>query len=234
MSRKIFRHALDSIHKARVLTTSRELQRIRSYSMSDIRLLEELNTLAHDVIAQKVVGDFVECGVCNGGSAAAVACALRDTDRRLWLYDSFQGLPEPIECDGGLAREFVGKCLGAEENVREALRLSEFPEERYTIRKGWFHETFPLRPLPDAVAILHIDADWYDSVMLTLNTFYDLVPDGGVIILDDFGHWEGCREAFYDFVAERKIKPLLERFGHTQAFWVKNREHNRDHPASGA
>jgi O-methyltransferase len=64
--------------------------------------------------------------------------------------------------------------------------------------------------------------------MLSLNTFYDLVPDGGIIILDDFGHWEGCREAFYDFIAQRKLKPLLERFGHTQAFWIKERIHNRD------
>ena len=78
-----------------------------------------------------------------------------------------------------------------------------------------------------SIAFLHIDADWYDSVQLALETFYDRVSTGGVIILDDFGHWEGCREAFYDFAADRGIKPLLERFGHTQAYWIKDRTHNR-------
>jgi O-methyltransferase len=68
---------------------------------------------------------------------------------------------------------------------------------------------------------LHIDADWYDSVFYSLETFYQRVSDGGFIVLDDFGHWEGAREAFYDFCMEHSIKPLIERTGYTQAFWRK-------------
>ena len=227
MSRKFLRQAIDRVYRARVLVASPELKAINAYSMAGLRRLENLYGLAAAVAARNVPGDFVECGVFNGGSAAAISCALRETDRRGWLYDSFAGLPQTTAADGPDAESFVGKCVGSETQVHAAMRLARSPVDRYTIRKGWFQETFATGPLPEAVALLHIDADWYESVLLALDTFYDLVPDGGVVVLDDFGHWEGCREAFYDFVAQRKIKPLLERFDQTQAHWVKNRQHNR-------
>jgi hypothetical protein len=98
--------------------------------------------------------------------------------------------------------------------------------ERYTIREGWFHDTFK-DTLPSQVALLHCDSDWYESVSLVLETFYPLVPDGGCVILDDFGFWEGCREAFYEFCHRHGEKPLLERVERDQAFWIKKRTCNR-------
>lgn len=210
-----------------ILKVIPELEQLNSYSLSGIQVLKKLYSLGQDVVNRKIPGDFVECGVCNGGSAAAIASALGNTERKVWLYDSFRGMPATREIDGSEAAKYVGRCVGAEEKVREAMRIVHFPEESCIIRKGWFENTFN-EPLPQAVSILHIDADWYDSVMLSLKTFYERVADGGVIIIDDFGHWEGCREAFYDFIAQRGLKPLLERFGHTQAFWVKGRVHNRE------
>jgi O-methyltransferase len=81
--------------------------------------------------------------------------------------------------------------------------------------------------LPERVALLHCDADWYDSVHIVLRTFYPLIPPGGCVILDDFGYWEGCREAFYDFCLQRGEKPLLERLEADQAYWIKGKTHNR-------
>jgi O-methyltransferase len=63
--------------------------------------------------------------------------------------------------------------------------------------------------------------------MLVLETFYPLIPDGGVVILDDFGHWEGCRVAFYDFCKKFDEHPLLERVDYTQAYWIKGKKHSR-------
>ncbi|MDD1419088.1 TylF/MycF family methyltransferase [Dolichospermum sp. ST_sed1] len=210
-----------------ILKVPPEIEQLNNYSMSGIRVLKKLYILGQDILNRSIPGDFVECGVCNGGSAAAIALSLRSTGRKVWLYDSFLGMPETKEVDGLAAAKYVGRCVGAEEKVREAMEIAGFANENYIIRKGWFQDSFQA-PLPQAVSLLHIDADWYDSVMLSLNTFYDLVPEGGIIILDDFGHWEGCREAFYDFTAQRGIKPLLERFGHTQIFWVKERSNNRE------
>jgi O-methyltransferase len=204
-----------------------ELEQLEAYSMAGPRALQKHYVLGADIESRNIPGDLVECGVCNGGSAAALSLALRQSQRRLWLYDSFEGLPTPGALDGPAAGEFAGQCIGTVDNVKRALDIVGWPEGRRVIRKGWFSDTF-MEPLPPEIALLHIDADWYDSCLLALRTFYDRVSDGGIILLDDFGHWEGCREAFYDFIADRHLKPLLERFGHTQAFWVKGRGHNRE------
>lgn len=77
------------------------------------------------------------------------------------------------------------------------------------------------------MAFLHLDADWYDLVLLVLEAFYPLIVAGGCIDLDDFGYWEGCRQALYDFCFKYGGKPLLERTGTSQTYWFKGRGNNR-------
>jgi|ERR1700693_698441 len=208
------------------LTKLQELTLLQPFMMGDIKRAENLYELASDMKQRDIPGDFVECGVYQGGSAATIALALKGTGRTTWLYDSFQGMPASREIDGPEAGEVVGKCVGSEEKVHEAMKISGYEPSQYHVRKGWFKDTF-IQDLPSKVSFLHIDADWYDSVILSLNTFYDRVSEGGIIVLDDFGHWEGCREAYYDFVCQKRIKPLLERFNHTVAYWIKGRTNNR-------
>jgi|SRR5882724_4071215 len=200
---------------------------IRAYTMCDLAALKSISRLASYIAINNVEGDLVECGVCNGGTAALIASLAGGEARRLWLYDSFEGMPETNDVDGADAKQWVGKCVGAVETVYEAISIAGFPANRVVLRKGWFDDTFQ-QPLPDKISFLNIDADWYKSVSHCLETFYDNVVGGGVVLLDDFGYWEGCREAFYDFCADRKIKPLLERAGRTQAYWIKDRTHNRE------
>lgn len=187
----------------------------------------KLRDLASDVRHRGVPGDFVECGVCDGWSAAPLASTFVGSGRRFWLYDSFEGLPPTTEEDGEEAKEWIGKCLGSRDKVEAAISEVGFPLDDCIFRVGWFEDTF-VEPLPASVAFLHIDADWYKSVLIALETFYDRVAEGGIILLDDFGYWEGCRRAVFDFVKRRNIAPLLERYGHSQLYWVKGREHNRD------
>ncbi len=203
------------------------IARLTPYTVGGSPMIARLRRLAVDLAARGIPGDFVECGVCNGGSAGAIASALADERRHVWLYDSFAGMPPTDEVDGAYAATLVGTYVGSVVRVQEALTVAGVPEEQVTIHEGLFEDTFR-QELPAEVAFLHIDADWYASVKLALETFYDRVSPGGLVVLDDFGHWEGCREAFYDFACERDLKPLLERLGHTQAFWVKGRAHNRD------
>jgi O-methyltransferase len=129
-------------------------------------------------------------------------------------------MPPTSAKDGEDAANWIGKCVAEISDVKEILGYISAPLEQCHIKPGWFQETFQ-QPLPEQVALLHCDADWYESVILVLNTFYDRIPKGGCIVLDDFGYWEGCREAFYDFCKQRNEKPLLERVGSTQAYWIK-------------
>jgi O-methyltransferase len=187
--------------------------------------LENLARLCNQLNTQNVPGDFVECGTYKGGSSAILSGFLQP-ERHLWLYDSFQGLPSTSAKDGEDAVEWIGKCAAEVADVQKVLGDVSAPMERCHIQPGWFQDTFQ-QTLPKQVALLHCDADWYDSVLLVLNTFYDCIPQGGCIILDDFGFWEGCREAFYDFCQQRDERPLLERLGSTQAYWIKGKMNNR-------
>ena len=206
-------------------TVQRLLDQVKPYTLLSEGRLRNLIRLCEHVNAANIPGDFVECGTMNGGSAGILSQFLRQ-DRHLWLYDSFAGMPEPIEKDGDEAKQWAGKCVGSIKNVTDVMNLVSTDPSQYTIKQGWFHQTFQDQ-LPQQVSLLHCDADWYESVKLVLETFYDLIPDGGCIVLDDFGYWEGCRNAFYDFCFERGEKPLLERFEDSQAYWIKGQLHNR-------
>jgi O-methyltransferase len=183
--------------------------------------------ITRNLINRGIHGDIVECGVFNGGSAATLALLWKQTAGQIWLYDSFAGMPEPSALDQEEAYKAIGACIGSEDNVHQAMTISGIARNQYLIRKGQFEDTF-LLPLPTQIALLHIDSDWYQNVLLCLDTFYDLVVEDGVVLLDDYGHWEGARAAFYDFVERRRLRPLVERFGHAQLFWIKGRGHNRD------
>ncbi len=172
-----------------------------------------------------IKGDVVECGCYKGGSSAILRASMGQ-NRRLWIYDSFQGMPETSERDGIEASKYIGACKASVDDVLNILKLTGAKENEYFIIEGWFHETLKKR-LPREVGLLHIDADWYESVMIVLETFYPRIAIGGCVILDDFGYWEGCREAFYEFCFKHHERPLLERVGTSQAYWIKGRTNNR-------
>jgi predicted O-methyltransferase YrrM len=201
------------------------LAQIQPYTLCTRSRLENLARLADRLNQRTIPGDFVECGTYKGGSAALLSQFL-GSERHLWLYDSFQGMPPTSSQDGPDAAVWVGDCVAAITDVEEVLGKVGAPQPRCHIQAGWFQETFQ-QDLPQQVALLHCDADWYESVLLVLETFYDRIPLGGCIVLDDFGYWEGCREAFYDFCSRRGEKPLLERLDSTQAYWIKGQSHNR-------
>lgn len=198
---------------------------VAGYTMLDTQRLLSLWKLVDDINYRGVKGDIVECGSYKGGTSAVLRVRM-GRHRKLWIYDSFQGLPEARERDGGEAKKWAGSCAASVDDVLEILVATGATREEFVIREGWFQDTFK-EGLPEQVALLHCDADWYESVILTLETFYPLMPYGACIILDDFGHWEGCRLAFYDFCEKYGERPLLERVGYTQAFWIKGKEHNR-------
>lgn len=184
----------------------------------------------HYVENAKIPGDIVETGVYVGKSAEAMAKTLvevQDRTRKVWLYDSWEGMPKPTEVDGERAKGFIGWGKDATmEGVRERLRAVGFDTETQAVfRKGWFNTTFQLEK-PSTIAILHADCDWYDSVLLTLETFYDRVMLGGVVIFDDYGIWPGARVAFYRFFNSRGEYPLLERTGPSVAWFIKGKEQN--------
>ncbi len=191
------------------------LATVKPYTFCGEQKLASLHKLSLQLRAKGIEGDIVECGTYRGGSAAVLGTTLTPK-QHLWLYDSFAGMPAVSENDGPDAGQYAGKGVAAKADVEEVLGKVHVPPNQVTIHEGWFADTFQF-PLPERVALLHCDADWYDSVMLVLETFYPRVVDGGCIVLDDFGYWEGCREAFYAFCSKHNLRPLLERCSIDQA-----------------
>jgi hypothetical protein len=186
-----------------------------------------------------IPGSFVECGTYKGGSVGMMALAHRKTSptpaRRLHLFDSFQGLPEPkAEIDGHAAVAFTNgrasgslvttdKCVGPlEENKRLLEQVIGYPPDLLTYHVGWFQDTLPREaPGLGEIALLRLDGDWYDSTRLPLEHLYDKVVKGGVVVIDDYGDFKGCRRAVDEFIGRRGEPILLNHIDAAARFWVK-------------
>ena len=181
---------------------------VADYSMVTVPRMRALYMLANRASKEKLPGAFVECGSCNGGTGAILAHVAARDRRKVWLFDSFEGLPQPRAEDGERARAWVGKCLGQIDLVREVLGKTGARMEDVEIVKGWFENTLASSQT-GAIALLHLDADWYESTMTILEQLYDRVHPNGYLVLDDYGHWPGCRRALDEFMAKRGLRPKL-------------------------
>jgi O-methyltransferase len=158
-----------------------------------------------------VDGAVVECGVWRGGMIAGIAEVL-GSSREYVLCDSFQGLPEAQPIDGHAALvwqsntrgpNYHDNCAAPEEVARAAMAFS--PAQRIQVVAGWFEKTLPGVRIDNGIALLRLDADWYESTIACLENLYDQVVPGGIVIVDDYYTWDGCARAVHDFLARRKV-----------------------------
>lgn len=199
-------------------------RQVSNYTMLSLARLKNLYRLSRELDRRGLGGAIVECGVYHGGSAAVMAYAGRDAlrPRPLWLFDSFQGLPAPTPEDGSTARAQYrpGWCQGEVAKVKEVFQCLGIPLSRLHIVEGWYQDTFA-RTEVGPVSLLHIDADWYESVKLCLEKFYDAVEPGGFVVLDDYGYWEGCRRAVEEFFRQRALPLRLIPVDYTGHYFEK-------------
>lgn len=176
---------------------------VRPHSLLSYINLFFLQELAQRLEREKIPGDFVECGVYRGGSAGVLGYeAIRSKfSRKLWLYDSFAGMPETVEKDDDSSRALTGSYIGSEQQTRRIMHRLKVPEEQYTIVVGLFEDTFPVAEQVK-IALLHIDCDFYSPVKLSLEKFYDLVQPGGYVLLNDYGYFQGSRLATDEFISQ--------------------------------
>ena len=196
--------AQDSLLKLRLF------RQVRHHTLASRQRLNTLMELGRAIDRNAVHGAIVECGVYRGGSAAILASATRQS-RDIYLFDSFEGLPPPGEKDGALATQHYreGWCAARPEDVAALFSRLGIPQSRVHIVKGWFADTLKSVTVPE-IALLHIDADWYDPVKLCLEFFYEAVRPGGFIVLDDYGRWEGSTRAADEFLEARELGALLD------------------------
>ncbi len=199
--------------------------------MIGLRRLENLRTCVVDVLERGVPGDMMETGVWRGGASILVRAVLRAygvTDRRVWLADSFQGLPEPdlqnYPLDAGDIHHGYNAYLGVSlETVKENFRRYGLLDEQVCFLPGWFRDTLPSAPI-ERIAVLRLDGDMYESTMQALTSLYARVSHGGYIIVDDYGAVAGCRAAVNDFRERNGITETIEEIDWGGVFWRKQDE----------
>lgn len=214
----------------------REHLAVAPYTMTSPERVYALRNAVCYVHRYRVPGAIVECGVWKGGSMMAVArtlLQLGSTQRELFLFDTFEGMSEPTDHDrmytGDLARDLLEGRSREEhlwgyallDDVRRRMLEVGYPAERIRFVKGKVEDTVPAKA-PERIAILRLDTDWYESTRHELVHLYPRLSRGGVLIIDDYGHWLGARQAVDEYIAENDVQILLNRIDYTARIGIKN------------
>ncbi|MEM7223782.1 MAG: TylF/MycF/NovP-related O-methyltransferase [Pseudomonadota bacterium] len=207
-------------------------ERCKPYTMTSPERLYGLYKATRFVVEAEIPGDIVECGVWKGGSMMMMALTLLSLgadDRRLVLFDTYEGLPEPdkekdINIWGGSAHEGWSQHRISEtsstwarsplDEVQANMASTGYPEARIDYVVGMVEETIPGQA-PDEIALLRLDTDWYASTKHEMVELYPRLAPSGVLIIDDYGHFEGARQAVDEFLAESGTALLLNRLDYS-------------------
>ncbi len=215
------------------------LRLVHNYSTASYERLATLWQQIRYLDKYRIPGALVECGVWKGGAAGLMALAhIHSTTqpfRILHLFDSFEGLPEPIsEFDGGAAHDVAAGCgngtlraigqLAAAQSDSEQLLLEKIRYPRGLVRYhvGWFQETIPRDASSiGEIALLRLAGDWYESTRLPLQHLYSKVASKGLVAVADYGSFDGSRRAVEEFIATQPTPIMLHHIDWAGRYWIK-------------
>lgn len=202
----------------------------RPHTTTQNEAIVALHDGVRHVVRAGIPGSFVECGVWKGGSLLVVARALVElgvTDRDLYGFDTFSGMPAPTEDDvrydgrrGADPSAMNLRVAPSVEDVRRLVLASGYPSDRLHLVPGRVEDTVP-DAAPDDIALLRLDTDWYESTRHELEHLYPRLSSGGILIVDDYGHWQGARQATDEYLAQLERPPFLARVDYTVRIAVK-------------
>ncbi|MGF1479798.1 MAG: TylF/MycF/NovP-related O-methyltransferase [Cyanophyceae cyanobacterium] len=210
---------------------------VKAYTSTSLERANALINAVNYLVANKIDGAFVECGVWKGGSIMAMALTLKklgDESRELYLYDTFSGMSAPSDVDISvngekaadqfsqtkLSADSSNWCFSSLEEVKENVLSTGYPQEKIYFIEGKVEDTIPTN-IPQEIALLRLDTDWYESTKHEMTHLFPLLKPNGVLIIDDYGHWEGARKAIDEYIADNNICILLNRIDYTGRIAVK-------------
>ena len=191
------------------------------YSMAGRKRMDNVQHCVEDVLANNVPGDFIETGVWRGGMVIFMAALLKIagvTDRKIWVADSFEGLPVPVSETDGDDFSKISMLKVSLEQVKSNFARFDLLSDQIQFLKGWFCDTLPTAPI-ERLAILRLDGDLYHSTMDALRNLYHKVSPGGYVIVDDYHGWPSCKAAVTDFLKEHHLDPEIKTIDWTGAYW---------------
>ena len=191
------------------------------FTMIGHRRLDNIQTCIEDVLQNNVEGDFIETGAWRGGATIFMRALLKDrgvTNRKVWVADSFEGLPAPTFEGDGSDLSGVEMLKVTVELVKENFAKFGLLDDQVQFLKGWFCDTLPNAPI-EKLAILRLDGDMYSSTMDALKSLYPKVSTGGYVIVDDYYSWPSCKKAVHDYLDSHALSPKIIRIDEDAAYW---------------
>jgi O-methyltransferase len=211
-------------------------ERMRRATLTSPERMISLYYAVRYVLDNAIPGAFVECGVYKGGSVMMMIEALKErgAERPLYLYDTYEGMPAPgehdVKFDGRSVAEKFNALKISEtsshwinaglEEVRGNVLGTGYPEHLCHFIKGMVEETIPAT-IPEQIALLRLDTDFYESTRHELTHLYPRLSPGGILIIDDYGNFLGARKAVDEYFAAQPHKPLLQRIDTTGRLVIK-------------
>lgn len=194
-------------------------------TMIGMKRLENIEYCVRTVIEEGIPGDLIETGVWRGGATIfmrALLEALGDRDRKVWVADSFAGLPKPdgdtYPVDRGDKHHTVSELAISLATVQRNFRKYDLLDERVKFLKGWFSETLPTAPI-ETLAVARLDGDMYESTMNALDHLYPKLSRGGFLIVDDWGVLPGCKAAVVDYREAHGVEEEIHDIDRSGVYW---------------
>jgi O-methyltransferase len=199
------------------------IKTVSDYTMTSVARVSAVINAVRYIVKYRIPGDIVECGVWRGGSMMAAALTLlaeNDRSRHFYLFDTFAGMPPPSDLDrsptGKLAAQVLREtpaqtgawCYATLEDVQHNMTSTGYPAAQIHYIKGRVEETLPHAGLQN-IGLLRLDTDWYESTLCELVHLYPLVSVNGVLLLDDYGYWQGARQAVDEYFTQHNKAPVF-------------------------
>lgn len=230
------------------------IRSVQPYTVTSSARIYALCEAVRYVTRARIPGAIVECGVWEGGSMMAVSMSLRDLgdrSRELYLFDTFEGMTPPsgrdVDVSGNSASTFfeqgavvpgdqlwrnehhgsgTGWAAASHRDVQARLEATGYPSARLHLVPGRVEETVP-EHAPDQIALLRLDTDWYESTAHEMKHLFPRLVVGGVLIIDDYGHWQGARDAVDEYLRAHRVNLLLHRIDYTARAAIMTEVANR-------
>ena len=216
------------------------IEAVRPFTMTSSERIWSLLRAVDYTVGQPVPGDFVECGVWRGGSVMVMARRLQElnaANRAIWLYDTYEGMTAPTDADveaasGTTAQQLLDEtavgdgnnvwCVAGIDDVTMNVTGTGYPPHLFRFVQGDVAVTLR-EQVPEQIALLRLDTDWYESTKVGLEVLYPRVAVGGVVVLDDYGHWQGARKAVDEYFDAQGFRPLMHPIDFSGRVFLKTR-----------
>jgi O-methyltransferase len=202
---------------------------VLAHTMIGLKRLSNIQFCVEDVIANNVPGDLIETGVWRGGAVIFMRALLKAygiADKKVWVADSFEGLPNPnpekYPADRGMSLHHMSHLAVSLDQVEANFKSYDLLDDQVIFLKGWFKDTLPSAPI-SKLSVMRLDGDMYESTMDALISLYPKLSIGGFIIVDDYMNIAACRAAVDDYRTTNNITEEIQKVDWSAIYWKKGK-----------